>query len=70
MSEWVSVDDRLPDGGTNGVHDCYNVLVFAECPYYPGTIKVATWMDGRFSNYPAGATKITHWMPLPEPPND
>ena len=55
QSEWISVDDRLPD-------PFHTVLVYdthTECvriSLYKGTDEV--WRNGR----------ISHWMPFPEPP--
>lgn len=60
--EWISVEDRLPD-------DAYPVLV---CFGKSSTsIIIGNYVNGGFyakSNYPL--TKITHWMPLPEPPKE
>lgn len=61
MSEWISVKDRLPDYAKDvivydelgWVYPAYHT--FAECWRYSFTSK-------RCSH------KITHWMPLPEPP--
>ena len=64
--DWISVKDRLPD--KNGEYLCfyswredfdyYKVFNFLHTAY---ETKVMTW------NAPKDA-KITHWMPLPEPP--
>ena len=69
VQEWISVDDRLPeenhDGSVNAVlvtdgfvqHMAYfarGEWRFAES----GEIKEPMWY------------KITHWMPLPEPPKE
>jgi hypothetical protein len=58
MSDWISVDDRLPK--TTGMvlaTDCDTVLSFAYIKYLKGGGKWGIGGDG-----------ITHWMPLPEPP--
>ena len=54
---WISVDERLPD--RQGYF-----LITDEA----GGVMVALWMKqfGWLSNF--SANKITHWMPLPEPP--
>ena len=67
VQEWISVDDRLPEYGNDGLADA--VLVtdgFVQHMAYPvggewrfaesGEIKEPMWY------------RITHWMPLPEPP--
>ena len=58
MSNWISVDDRLPDelqhvliDDFNGVgHTIYRVKAFKKAN--------VVWEQ----------TNVTHWMPLPEPP--
>lgn len=68
MSEWISVEAELPPNATKGVDDCIYLLGFVSCPYYKGQVHVVCWMNNRFVGYPQGATDVTHWMPLPEPP--
>ena len=59
--KWISVKDRLPNGG-------HNVLF---CTFYGNVfegIKTARgWLGFRWNAiYRDG--EVTHWMPLPEPP--
>lgn len=73
MSEWISVEKELPGNANSGVDDAFPVLVMTNEPYGSAgiwNVRVTTWMNNRFCGYPSGATKITHWMPLPEPPSD
>lgn len=62
MSNWISVEDKLPEEGVKVLcsYENYNK--------HAGFI-VAMFVNGSFyggGNYaPRG---ITHWMPLPEPP--
>lgn len=57
MSEWISVDDNLPNINTH-------VLVFLsdrgfqEVPY----------MITKFDKYGFNVSKVTHWQPLPQLP--
>ncbi len=68
MREWISVQDALPE--EDG--DIYLVYV----PYSPDTfhgVFVALWCLKEFSDFPpncgcTGFGKVTHWMPLPDPP--
>ena len=56
--EWISVDERLPDGG--GTY----LTVDDE-----GYMIVATWHEFYGWLLPVcRANPITHWMPIPEPP--
>lgn len=67
MSEWISVEDRLPDVDT---------LVLATGFDYGYQLnKMHYVLAVRFDNYWYSETDfgveykyITHWMPLPEPP--
>lgn len=63
-SEWISVEDRLPK-------EDKNVLVITSYGFY----KIAKWNSYNNgttviweTNDDYGASAITHWMPLPEPP--
>jgi hypothetical protein len=70
MSEWISVDERLPPtkdgfktseivlGYRNGGIDFYRRHL--EMPW--GWVHCSDWRWGK--------PQITHWMPLPEPPKE
>ena len=78
MSEWISIKDELPKDASLGVHDSFPVLIltcvaYSECErlgYDDNSVKITTWQNNRFLGFPAGATIVTHWMPLPELPRD
>ena len=60
--EWVSVNDRLPDNA-NGVIVCDEFgFVYPACYYTFDKCWMYSFTDERCGH------KITHWMPLPEPP--
>lgn len=58
MSEWVSIDDKLPANGDY-------VLAFDG-----DSMCVAFVCDGEFNSWDdrVSWSDITHWMPLPEQP--
>ena len=60
MSEWISVEDELP---TKGVYvlACYLDEYTEVCRYH----QVKGWQD-----VVNGSLLITHWMPLPAPPEE
>lgn len=78
MAEWISVKDRLPD--KDGQYlvfteqgDCYNAPFDTNVGdggefgiwfnrYHPDTLG---FLDSQWQEYEG----ITHWMPLPEPPD-
>jgi hypothetical protein len=80
MSEWISVEDRLPE------KDWQNVLVFCDegntqVTKYHSQRHIFKWekayfysrkkfgkYSGHFELCHELGYKITHWMPLPEPP--
>ena len=58
MSEWISVEDRLPE-------DAYFVLAFEDT----GLMRVVCFYDNRWEdNLDYVIEGVTHWMPLPKPP--
>lgn len=69
MSEWISVKDRLPEGEEDVlVHLTSKELVV-------GAFMTALIHDERFwvlsrggDFYACPQFGVTHWMPLPEPP--
>ena len=61
VQEWISVDDRLPESGKEGV------LIALRW----GGVDIGWCEDGRWSSefineYEEG--EVTHWMPIPQPP--
>lgn len=71
--EWISVKDRLPEIKNHHVSD--GVIVYFEDGGYGFSELVEncfgqTWFDCERS--PSGDTefRVTHWMPLPAPPED
>ena len=73
IQQWISVEERLPKGRRDYLCRCvfgdskmqfYNVLMFhpeqnAENGYVTGP---------HFSNEGMSCMRVTHWMPLPQPP--
>lgn len=62
--EWIKVEDRLPENGVEVLACFYNNVQTMPC-----------WVD-RYGDWfqvnrilPI-TNKITHWMPLPEPPKE
>ena len=61
---WISVEDKLPHLGQT-------VIVYRE--YAWGEVKVEQGcrdLDGWWRVYGTRTKRITHWMPLPEPPKE
>lgn len=66
VQEWISVKDRLP--GSKGqyivaYHPCYwnNVQENTICVGMDSFMGKTGWAKNKFQ-------RVTHWMPLPEPP--
>lgn len=74
MSEWISVKDRLPEKSqevivfcrTPGLNDFVNTV------YYSAKFQEFNWCDfmGDPPKSEKGYRDVTHWMPLPEPPEE
>lgn len=58
-NEWVSVEERLPEQKQRVIVRCERVGTSV------GWILWGNWM----TDIGPGAGKVTHWMPLPDPPN-
>ena len=67
MSEWISVEERLPpEKGEYLVayHPCYWDHVYPETRTGIDTFRgKAAWAKKKYQ-------RVTHWMPLPEPPKE
>lgn len=64
--EWISVEDRLPNPDVK-------VLVFSKGEIYTDVMRYGEgvgdyWFD--LEHMSRGAVNVTHWSPLPEPPQD
>lgn len=76
-SEWISVDDALPELGTGNFASSDLVIGAVDgrkkssVLYYNRSISrekhVERWKD---SHGAIVHEKVTHWMPLPEPPKE
>ena len=55
---WISVEDELPEINTH-VFVFLSEKGFQEVPY----------LVTKFDRYGFNISNVTHWMPLPEPPN-
>ena len=62
MNEWISVKDRTPEAF------CKVLAVWRSNG--ETVIDTAFWTDSGFAciHWIVAPAKITHWMPLPEPP--
>jgi hypothetical protein len=76
MSEWISVKDRLParDGyclwalGPGEVR--YNFGAVVEGYFDPWPSGMQFWRMTRCPSVPRSLREVTHWMPLPDPPQE
>ena len=73
MPRWISVDERLPEqyNPVLVAYVGYNTnAILADMVAYRDSDGDWCWYDG---DHPSGEfckVKITHWMPLPEPPKE
>jgi hypothetical protein len=76
MSKWISVKDRLPEDG-------WRILLYCDVPDEYGKERIGVYLGGKYWEIIGGEyytlkdtmkriTRkkiiVTHWMPLPEPP--
>lgn len=65
MSEWITCSERMPDEGQHVIILCDGAFVL-----------YAQYRDGEFFDvvrngeefFETQSRNVTHWMPLPEPP--
>ena len=76
MSEWISVKDRLPEGDKNVLICDVNCPNNYEYPYIIDESYEIAFYSERSKHFCLCAKdvdwvtdNVTHWMPLPEPPN-
>ena len=63
MAEWIPVTERLPQIGRN-------VLIFSIKGYCAeGYFNGSGWSQYRWCAW-INPQEVTHWMPLPEPPEE
>lgn len=67
MSEWISVKDKLPQESKPII--VYNKKTLQVVVAIRRYRKTKGWVWTR-NNYMIKREYITHWMPLPEPPNE
>ena len=69
MNEWISVKERLPISGQR-------VVVFAKSKWGSPHVTICTFYVIRENRviprlrWSRGIYEVTHWMPLPEPPEE
>ena len=69
MSDWISVKEQQPD--RKGIYlarlsdGVYSILGYCNC-----TDGDMIWFEEGQENDLIEVTNVTHWMPLPEPPED
>lgn len=64
MSEWISVKDRMPE--TYGRYLVHVEDIAGHEPQESCEYIEYYWGNGRFTGWEI--FRVTHWMPLPEPP--
>ena len=72
MSEWISVEDRLPEDNEDVLTTQFNYLDESKGRYFiVGYRKGEHWYDAAKNDDDWNDEMFmpSHWMPLPEPPN-
>jgi len=65
MSTWIKVEDRLPDFGSAVIAYISDRQTVILTHYYDDFALIRCGPEDGFSDH-----GVTHWMPLPEPPQD
>jgi hypothetical protein len=73
---WIPVSERLPIGGDDSGAICENVCLLMDdgtvsCGWMNGITKKVYYLNARDDVViKAPITRVTHWMPLPQPPKE
>lgn len=69
MSDWIGVNERMPDENRQVVFRAFDVDIGDGRKYT--TDPYCGWVNcvGEFVRWPHNAIPPTHWMPLPELPS-
>lgn len=74
VQQWIPVSERLPDDNTPVLVYCVNTTIQGGAVRHMGSLD-----SGKFwflktkpdlVSFPFHDWKVTHWMPLPEPPQE
>ena len=67
---WIKTTDRLPqkNGGSSYEHVYCLIRWRGETMVRPWNCAYLCWDDEDGDDFFADATEVTHWMPLPAPP--
>lgn len=66
MSDWISVKDRLPTPSSDCRYSLY-LAIHAGWDHHATVLMFDNEMLN-FTRHGDDTQKVTHWMPLPEPP--
>jgi hypothetical protein len=65
--EWISVKEKLPNKGQRVL--CSGISYCEDCYGSEGkALDIILWLGDHFSCQRCGLGEISHWMPLPNPP--
>lgn len=81
MNEWISVEDKLPEKFMDVLCWCISLSgpsiepmsVMQKYEQYASIDRYCKWNDGYKDSFRTSRfydAKVTHWMPLPEPPKN
>lgn len=69
MSEWISVNERVPANYDTGMNYLVRVVMPADGGTFVRQTRVIAY-DFLDKKWCCNGMIVTHWMPLPEPPED
>jgi hypothetical protein len=71
LGKWISVKDRMPEEKINPYTQDYQEVICLLSTRFGSDVRVYKFGGGHFWNGPCDIDKyITHWMYLPEPPQE
>jgi len=69
MTDWICTEERLPEGtGKKCYEHVYCLVMYRYVRILAWNTHEKCWDDDQADDYVCDAMDVTHWMPLPEPP--
>ena len=70
MSDWISTNDRLPEKPGAKAYEYVWCIVFVcgEIRMLPWNCEHEVWDDEEMDDFKYHPKEVSHWMPLPAPP--
>ncbi len=67
---WISVEERVPEALPGSTGSVRVIAYFPEDKWYRARMDMAYYQDGEWRQQGQRTRPPSHWMPLPQPPQE